>query len=147
MVLPVPMEKILTDLARVTRPVSLSVKKGETRYLFNGSVERGRFIISRKVDYPNNYIPLITGWVEDSTRGCILFLKYRLFFSSLIFLIFWSVVCILLSLFLFFMAGETTYALIALAAGATNYVVTLMNFHKQYSLSRKLLLKAIDLSG
>ncbi len=145
MVLPIPVGEALAHLSKVTRPVSRSVKKGETQFLFNGSVEQGRFTISRRVDYPNNYIPLIKAYVEDSTRGCILFLEYSLFFSSFMFLVFWSVISVLLGLFLLFYAHEINYAMVAWGAGILNYVVTLMNFRKQYTISRKLLLEALEL--
>ena len=147
LVLPIPVSEVLFHLDRVTRPLSRSVKKGETQFLFNGSVDQARFAISRRVDYPNNYIPLVKGHGEDSTRGCILFLEYSLFFSSLMFLVFWSAISVLLGLFLFFYAKETTYAVIALLAGITNYTVTLMNFRKQYAITKKLLFDALELHG
>lgn len=145
MVLPIPLDEALIHLSKVTRPVSRSVKKGETQFLFNGSIDKDRFTISRRVDYPNNYIPLIKAFTGDSTRGCILFLEYRLFFSSFMFLVFWSIISVLLGLFLLFYAHEINYAMVAWGAGILNYVVTLMNFKKQYIISRKLLLEALEL--
>ena len=143
MVLPIATDEVLIKLARVTRPVSLSVKKGETKYLFNGTIARTGFTISRRVDYPNNYLPLVKGTFEDSSRGCILFLQYDLFFSSRMFLLFWSGLSVLISLFLFSYAQENTYALIALGGGVANYLVTLMNFKKQLNISKKLLFDII----
>ena len=144
-VLPIKTDEVLIRLAAVTRAVSLLTKKGETQYLFNGALSKGGFSISRLVDYPNNYIPLIKGRFEDSSRGCILFLRYDLFFSSMMFLVFWSALSILMSLFLFFMALENTYALISLGGGVANYMVTLLNFKKQVRQSRQLLFDALDL--
>ncbi|TRX50412.1 hypothetical protein FNH22_25560 [Fulvivirga sp. M361] len=142
-VLPITTDEVLIKLARVTRAVSLLTKKEGPQHLFNGTITNAQFTLSLRIDYPNNYIPLIKGRFEDSSRGCILFLSYDLFFSSLLFLVFWSVLSVLISLFLFFYAQESTYAFIALSGGLANYVVTLMNFKKQFFQSKQLLLDVL----
>lgn len=108
-------------------------------FLFNGWVKRGRFKISRKIKTPQNFLPLIYGEIEETSRGCLLFIRYSLFFSSNFFLIFWSIVTLFLTFFFIFFYDILLYALVAFFIGVGNYLIALANFNIQVKKSRAIL--------
>lgn len=144
-VLPFSTTEALLLIGHVTEPVSMSPSKDDKKFLFNGMIYDKSFKISRKINYPQNFLPLIKGQVEETRLGSILFVEYELFFSSRMFLTVWSVLCILIALFFSIYPKEYMYAVIALLAGSLNYAVSWMNFNKQVKDSHAALCKALAL--
>lgn len=107
----------------------------EEDLLFNGRVEKGSFRLSRRVKRANNFLPLMRGRVEATSLGSIVFIRYRFFLWTLSFLIFWSVLTTLFALY--FLVYEKIYinAAFSLLVGLANYVIALLNFHKQVRIS------------
>ena len=139
LVLPFRAEQVVSTIRSVTQPISLTPEKGNDQILFNGTVHPDLFRISRKIDYPQNYLPLITGKIEASSRGCIVFVKYNLFFSSFMFLSFWTLFTLLVGCFFVIHKKEYNYAAVAFGACLANYGVTILNFNKQINMSRRVL--------
>lgn len=147
LVLPFQLEETRRRIRIATRPLEKEVEYSETveeNFLFNGWVKENRFRISRKVRHPENFLPIIIGEIEGTSAGSILFIRYRLFFSSAVFLIFWSVISLLLCLFFLFVHQQYIYATIAGILGILNYVVATKNFHLQIRSSRRALDKALS---
>ena len=144
-VLPIGAQEVISLLKKVTLPVSRVLDKTTEGIMFNGSFAGDTFTISRKIDYPQNYLPLIKGRVEDTGIGSIIFLEYELFFSSKMFLTFWSVLSVVASLFLLLLQGKANFAIASIGIGLINYLVTLMNFKKQVKESKNVLLSALKL--
>lgn len=142
MLIPVRRETIISSysLSQIRQLLEIAVHKD-----FNGRVSGKTFRLSRKVNYPNNYIPLVHGTLESSSRGCIIMVKYTLFFSTRMFLIFWSSLCLLIGLVLLAFTPEYSYGLIALGGAMANYGVTMANFNKQFKLTRNLLLTSLEI--
>jgi len=107
--------------------------------LFNGIVKPTSFRISKIVKQPDNFLPLIIGKIEPTSNGSILFLKYQLFFSSLFFISFWSVITLLITIILIFVYHSYLYALLAFGFGMVHYSVAMINFSKQVTQSKLLL--------
>ncbi|BDD02831.1 hypothetical protein [Aureibacter tunicatorum] len=70
--------------------------------VFNGRVRKNGFRISQKLLQPNNSIPLMVGKVEKTSRGCLLFVKFVPFFSSLFVFSLVSLLLILTGAFFFY---------------------------------------------
>lgn len=147
LVLPITALQVISRLSLVTQPASLNELKEQKGILFCGYINTSTFRISRKVNYPQNYLPLIKGDIEGSSRGCIIFMKYRLFFSSLMFFTFWAAMTLIFGLLFLFLFEEYVYAIIAFASGAANYIVTVLNFNQQVKLSRKTIYKALKIDA
>lgn len=147
LVLPITCEQVISRLSLLTQPASLTELSGDEEIRFNGFVGTTNFQISRKLSYPQNYLPLIKGRIETSSRGCIIFLKYRLFFGSLMFFTFWTIMTILIGLFLIFFTAEYVYAVISFASGAINFLVTVMNFNKQVSISKRVFCEVLKIAA
>lgn len=145
LVAPITALQAISRLSLVTQPASLNESKENPGILFIGHIGQSSFRISRKVNYPQNYLPIIRGSIEGSSRGCIIFIKYRLFFSSTLFFTFWTSMTFLIGLFFTIFSRDYWYAAIAFSSGIANYTVTLLNFNKQVKLSRAALDKALKM--
>lgn len=148
LVLPITAERVINRLSRVTQPVGLIAPRPENSSIsFNGIISNSKFKISRKLHYPQNYLPVINGRVEGSSRGCILFLSYNLFFSSLMFFSFWTIMTVVIGVFFILWPQEYFYAALSFSAGVFNYLVTVLNFNKQVNLSRQALDEALKIAA
>lgn len=147
LVLPYSGQETFFHLKKATRPLEKGVEYPDTienAFLFNGWVKGNRFRISRKVKHPQNFLPLMSGWIESTSTGSILFVRYHLFFSSALFLVFWTVISALLFLFFLILHQEYLYAGIALALGISNYFIAIKNFHLQIRASHQALNDALS---
>jgi hypothetical protein len=108
-------------------------------YLFVGQINDYSFRIFRKITQSDNYLPLISGRLENTSSGCILFIKYRLFKSTSFFLIFWSTLSIGLCIFFLFFYKQYIYAVFSLILGIGNYIVTVIIFTKHTNRDKILL--------
>ena len=142
------------EAVRRLRPSIRPVEEGmqfspgeEKHFLFNGLIKGNRFRISRRVLRPENFLPLLVGRVESTSVGSLLFVRYRLFFSTALFLGFWSVVCLLLCLFFLVFHQAWLYAAIAFGTGCVQYVVAIKSFSFQVKRSKQLLEKVLFSAG
>lgn len=142
LVLPIAAEDVEKKLWNTVFPVKAGEPmpdKMDELFLFNGWVKSRKFKISRRLKSPENFLPLMKGTIEETSLGSLLFIRYSLFFSSNVFLIFWSVITLFLTFFFIYFYGILLYAIIAFVLGVGNYVVALANFNIQVKKSRELL--------
>lgn len=137
--------EVINQLTLLTTPPVLSKKDETPSALFVGKILKDTFKISLRINSPDNFLPIIYGKVEQTSIGSIVFLKFKLFFSSLMFLIFWSSVCLLAGASLVFIAGETLYGCLAFLIGLINYAVTLTNFNRKVRHSYQVLMEALKI--
>lgn len=109
----------------------------ENEFLFNGWIKDKEFQISRREKQAEYFAPIMTGFIESTTLGSIVFVKYNLFRATNILLILFS--SLIMFLFLYFLILEEAYlnAFITLAIGFLNYLVVIINFNQQVKKSRK----------
>ncbi|MEM6844828.1 MAG: hypothetical protein AAF632_21615 [Bacteroidota bacterium] len=141
LVLPYSGREVFERIRRVTRPIEpyLPLSVQEANFLFNGVVEANEFRLSRKITRPNSFLPLVIGRVAPTSKGCIVFLSYQLFSSTLLFIGFWSILTFLIATYFFLYEKLYGYGTIAIVTGIINYVVVLLNFQKQVRISRRLI--------
>ncbi|MGB3852157.1 MAG: hypothetical protein WA958_19490 [Tunicatimonas sp.] len=116
-------------------------------FVFNGQVDSESFRLSQKITRPNNFLPLISGTIEPTSQGCLLFVRYQLFTMTAAFLVFWWVVTLGFAYFLVHYERLYHYAALSVGVGAINYVVALLNFNKQVVISRRLLREVVNQDG
>ncbi len=146
LVLPYTKEEIFKKLWKVSKPVKsadLIPDVPEQNFLFNGWVKENHFRLSRKILRPDNFLPIIDGRIEGTSKGSIIFLKYRMFFATITFLVFWSVVTLLIAFYFYLFEKIYLYAALSLLIGVMNYVIALLNFKKQVRISSRILQEAI----
>lgn len=146
LVLPYEQEEVFRKLWKVSRPVRAKdplPDVPEASFLFNGWVKKNQFKISRKIARPDNFLPVIAGTIEGTSKGSIVFLRYRMFFATIVFLIFWSFVTTLIALYFYFFEKIYLYATISFLLGILNYVIAVLNFKKQVKISSRTFKEAI----
>ena len=111
---------------------------------FIGTIEDNAFVLSLKLNKADNFIPLIRGNIEDTSKGSIVFLKYTLFKSTRMFLGFWTILIFLLSFLLIVFQDKPMYGSIALLVSLANYAVTVINFNRKVKLSRAFLMEVFS---
>ena len=141
-VLPYDAKEVRNRLIKVIKPVKS--ENQSSYYLFNGIFENDQFRISKIIRQPENFLPLISGKIEATSVGCIIFLKYRMFFSTNMFLGFWSVLTFLMTLLFIIGYSNYLYATVCLGFGVANYSIAIANFNIQIRQSKKLLNKVLS---
>lgn len=130
--------EVIYRLSKVTKNVNFldyEARKAKG-HRFNGTLEEDGFNVSLFVDKGDSFLPLINGKFETTPKGCILFLKYRLFPSSVFFLAFWTILTLLLTLFFGLVAKNLWYALISFLLGLGNYLFSWAYFKRKIKISQ-----------
>lgn len=111
---------------------------------FNGKIGSGSFRLSLAIDKPDSFLPMITGNIEETPKGCILFLRYRLFPSSSFFLVFWTVVTLTLAVFFVF-SQNPVYASFSLIACFANYYFAWNFFKRKIKISQEIFHRILNI--
>lgn len=138
-------DEVINRLKSLTTPPVLSKKDQDPKAVFVGQIFEKSFRLSLKINAPENFLPIVYGIVDKTSMGSIVFLKFKLFFSSLMFLIFWSSICLLACIFLLLIAKEITYGFLALFIGLLNYAVTMFTFNRKVKESHKALMNSLKI--
>lgn len=130
-------EEILGHLIRVTREVNFLDVRSQLhgKIKFNGMIGQEGFRISKAIDRGDTFLPLMTGEVEPTGRGSIIFLRYRLFPGAVFFLAFWSLILLAFTVFCFTVVGNFTYGILSLVLAFVNYSIGIFFFHRQVKAS------------
>jgi hypothetical protein len=113
--------------------------------LFNGAVLKNTFHLSLNIENADSFIPLISGTVEPTKKGCILFIHYSFFPSTVFFLSFWFVVALFMMVFFLTLHQDWKLALLCFAAGGGNFLFSSSNFRRKVKQSQKVLHRMLDL--
>jgi len=140
LVLPLSVAEVFERLAAAT---SNQIER-ERRIIFNGWVKEDRFRISIRQRRPSNYIPVVTGQVEFTSRGCIIFTDYKLLPAVKLFLTFWSLLILLGSLFVGFQYANFAYTLAGMGILAVIHLIVWSNFKLQLQPTRELILEVLS---
>lgn len=119
-------------------------KLHEQDYLFTGWVRNGKFRIIRNLGRPENFMPSLKGRIESTSNGSIIFLNYRLNFSSVLFLSLWSLITVSMALIFVMVYEHILYATISILAGIINYTFTTFSFQRQVKKTRKVFHSIFD---
>lgn len=116
-------EEIAKKIATVTKRVNYLDERdyAEESCQFNGQINKSRFRLSLAIKKADSFLPLITGRIEPTGSGCILFLKYSLFPSSVFFLAISNILALLMTFFFVFHENQWLYAFTCLLAGVGNF--------------------------
>lgn len=139
-------EEVLGQLRAVTREANFldAGSQSVDAANFNGLVGKEKFRISRVIRRGETFLPLIEGKVEETPRGSIIFLTYRLFPVALFFLIFWSVVLVSFAAFYGLVMVNWQNALGCSLLAIGNYMLCVFFFHRQVKASRAIFHQLIN---
>ena len=89
LVLPVPGKIALQKLKQhVFEPDHHDHSDARHKHKFIGRIHDEGFQIHRRLKHPENYLPLIKGSLEQTSKGCLIFIEYKLIFSTRLFMVF-----------------------------------------------------------
>ena len=125
-------------MMRVTREVNFLDARTQIDQTirFNGQIGHDGFRISKSIKRGDSFLALVTGDVEATPRGSIIFVKYSLFPTTIFFLVFWSIVLLSFAAYYFFAVQNLTYGSICLGLAILNYCLGILFFHRQVKASR-----------
>jgi hypothetical protein len=142
LILPYPAEEVFQRIRQVTNTLEpylpLSAQQ-EEKAQFNGVIKSDGFRLSRKLNRPNSFLPMIIGRVAPTSKGCIVFLSFKMFPATLLFIGFWSVITLLIALYFILYEQLYWYGVIAILIGIANYTISLLSFQKQVLISSRLM--------
>ncbi|MCS5490882.1 hypothetical protein [Algoriphagus limi] len=133
-------EEVMEHISRKTREVNFLDKNqlsNQAGIAFNGIVGNQSFRLSKVIQRSNTFLPLILGEVEDTPRGSIIFLRYKLFPGALFFVLFWTIVLVGFSAYYLGISQEYLNGGICLGLAFINYFLAVFLFHRQVNQSRK----------
>lgn len=139
-------KELMTRLDLITSPPVRSKKYLDQKASFIGTLDKNHFRISPKVNAPENFLPIIEGTIDTTSMGCIIFLKFKLFFSSMMFLTFWSGITLLVGAFFIFIIHQTNLGLLSISAGLINYFFTVYFFSRKVKESFNRLLNELKMT-
>lgn len=132
LVVALPWEETLARLAGATRPSARSVKEVENPGApFTGWVKADEFSVSISLQRPNSFVPLLTGKIEPTSGGCIVFMHYRLFPSTRIYLLFWTFFSAGIGTCIGYFVGYYSYALFGFGSAGLILWISWANFRIQ----------------
>jgi hypothetical protein len=137
--------KLDEAVRRVSEGPRMDNPKEDKEKLFNGVLNESGFRISKRIKHAENFLPLISGQIESASGGSILFLTYKCFFSTLMFLGFWSIITLIAG-FVFIFPGENFSTGLSLVAfGVGQYILSMFFFYRQVNISRKVLFDILEI--
>ncbi len=137
-------EEVIAKLVNATTPRILVQNQESPHYKFTGWVHKEKFRISLKINRPNNYVPLIIGRVDSSSSGSLLFIHYRLFPSTKMFLMFWSLFVLFAGILLSYQYKTPTHSFLAIILLGFIHWVVWSNFKIQLKITRQSLLDVLS---
>jgi hypothetical protein len=94
LVLPKPSVEVYHILESATSHKTF-IQTEEQKLFFNGWVRETRFRLSLRQRRFNNYLPLVIGQIESTSTGCIVFIDYKLFPATRLFVTLWTILIVL----------------------------------------------------
>lgn len=141
-VLPYPAEDTYQKLTTATSN-KLFRQADEKNLSFNGWVQENRFRISIRVQRVNHFIPLVIGQIEPTHGGSIVFVDYRLFPTTRLLLILWTILLTLGSAAGYYQFKHITYFVGGLGIILLIHLIAWSNFKLQLEVTRNALHRVI----
>jgi hypothetical protein len=147
LVLPFTAQEIISKLSPTVRPFQeeeyLSGKPIDI-FVFNGWVKENRFRISRRITHAENFLPLILGKIEPTSKGSIVFVTYRIFPTVLFFMGFFCLILLGSAAYYAFTEKNWLTAGFVLLITVGVYAISILDFNQKVKLSRNLLEKTLS---
>ncbi|WP_299458372.1 hypothetical protein [uncultured Microscilla sp.] len=122
----------------------LPARSLEQDYPFRGVIQEAGFRISRKVTYPESFMPVIDGKIESTSKGCILFIDYTLLKGTRFFMSVALVFSLILGMLLLFAEHNLWYLLASLGFVGLGYAVAWLNFQQKVKICKDLLEEVLE---
>ena len=140
-------DEILEKLSLVTNSVDYLDKRTQTAdaSVFHGKIEASSFRISKIIQKADTFLPILSGKISETDRGCIIFLTYSLFPGAVFFLGFWTFILIGFAAYCLGITGELGHGIMCFGIAIFNYLLSLLFFQRQFKISRECFFRVIEL--
>lgn len=147
LILPFKADEVEHKLRQRIKPLAENLPDSpslHSSFLFNGWIKDYKFRISKRIHHADNFLPLIVGKIEATSKGSILFITYRMFPSTLFYLSFFCLMLLLTCLFFLLVEKNwlTSASLLVLLLGI--YLISVLDFDQKVRISRRLLEKTLS---
>ncbi|MBT0809668.1 hypothetical protein KIH41_00065 [Litoribacter ruber] len=140
--------EVVKRLDLMTREVNyLDYEEYNHKQKFNGKVKLDSFHLSLKGDKADTFLPLITGKIESTHQGSILFISYSLFPGAIFFLYIWLAITMLMGMYFTFLEDNLLFGTISLLIGLANMAFAWHHFSRKVKKSQKIFHKMLDLQN
>lgn len=140
LVLPYASQKVEDAILKKTLSADITIPQRiedpNEGFWFRGDIEEKKFVLSIKNDSFHSYTPMIKGSIESTSNGSIVFLQYKLFKTTKLFMLIWSALTLFLTLLFSFGIPETHLALTCIALLIANHIVATVSFQKQVKITQ-----------
>jgi hypothetical protein len=123
------------SIEKYKRPYSSTLMAVDL-HKFNGFIKDNEFRIFKALRAPQNFIPLVVGRIEPTSKGSIVFLKYKLFLSTRMFLLFWIAICLFFTFFFITYYSNLFLAVVSFLLGLFNYIIAVAGFRMHLKKTR-----------
>lgn len=132
----------------VLNDIHLSIKPSEkdeylidgvapSKQVFKGWVKEDSFLLSLLLGYHQQFLPIIHGRIEESSRGSIVFIQYKLISSTQFFFFIGLGMCLFSAFAFVLLDSNWSYAAFALSIIGVYYVLMMINFQRFYKQSQE----------
>jgi hypothetical protein len=113
----------------------------------SGKIVPSGFIVTIRLRRPHLFMPVITGRVEQTSKGSIIFLSYNLFPATRLLLLFWTIV--LPAGGILFAYQSWNYVILAFAVGILVFIHAIAwgNFRLHVKTTQKILYRIFQMSN
>lgn len=115
----------------------------EHELLFSGWATPERFRLSLRSRRPSHFLPLVSGTLESTSFGCILFLRFSLFPATRMLLQLWSVLIIIGTLMIAYPYESYTSIPVGLLVLASIHLIAWSNFRIHLRPTREAIQRAV----
>jgi hypothetical protein len=147
LVLPFTAQEIVYKLRPKVKPFSSEeylYRKPVDTFAFNGWIRDNKFRISRRITHAENFLPLILGRIESTSKGSILFITYRIFPTTLFFMGFFCLVMLAVASFYALTEKDWLTAGFMLLVTLGIYSISILDFNQKVKVSKILLEKTLS---
>jgi hypothetical protein len=147
LILPYRADEVEYKLRQKVKPLSndfLLTPPPAANFMFNGWIGEYKFRISKRITHADNFLPLIVGKIEATSKGSILFITYRMFPSTLFYLSFFCLMILLSSLFFLLVEKSWITSASLFVILLAIYLISVLDFNQKVGISRKLLEKTLS---
>lgn len=120
--------------AEIAKPLTIGIPRS-----LSGWINDDRFELTIRMRRHNFFMPLVTGRIDPTSKGSLLFLTYTLFPATRFFLLFWTVVLPLIGVIVSYQSKNYWYLGGFIFAVIFIYLVAWSNFRLHLKTTRQML--------
>jgi hypothetical protein len=141
LVVPLTAHEVLIRLDEATNPPSSSPNKFTP---LMGLIGENQFQLALRARRPNGFVPMATGKIEKTSNGCLIFLTYTLIPSTRFYLLFCSLIILLIGALTSFYSKNIWLSFVAIGSVVIIHLIAWANFRLHRKPLHNMLLEVLE---